>query len=123
MRALTIVGDHLVVAERHVDEPAADQLVVEVAGAGINRGDLLQVAGRQPPPRSEVTREPQATFAAVGCKCLLGGRSMQTQSLPRFAAEAGNVAPQSATVDTSGYVDPRTHQCEAEPHGPHAHED
>jgi hypothetical protein len=26
MRALTIVGDRLVVAERHVDEPVADQL-------------------------------------------------------------------------------------------------
>jgi NADPH:quinone reductase-like Zn-dependent oxidoreductase len=39
MRAVTIVGDDLVVAERHVDEPVADQLVVEVAGAGINRGD------------------------------------------------------------------------------------
>jgi hypothetical protein len=28
-----------------------------------------------------------------------------------------------ATVDISGYVDPRMHQCEAEPEGPHAHED
>ena len=50
MQAVTIVGNHLAVAERHVDAPIADQLVVEVAGAGINRGDLMQVAGRYPPP-------------------------------------------------------------------------
>jgi hypothetical protein len=35
MRAVTIVGERLVVGERRVDEPVADQLVVEVAGAGI----------------------------------------------------------------------------------------
>jgi NADPH2:quinone reductase len=65
MRALTIVGDHLVVAERHVDEPVADQLVVEVAGAGINRGDLLQVAGRYPPPPGVPADIPGLEFAGT----------------------------------------------------------
>ena len=65
MRALTIVGDHVVVAERHVDEPVADQLVVEVAGAGINRGDLLQVAGRYPPPPGVPADIPGLEFAGT----------------------------------------------------------
>jgi NADPH:quinone reductase-like Zn-dependent oxidoreductase len=65
MRAVTIVGDHLVVAERHVDEPVADQLVVEVAGAGINRGDLLQVAGRYPPPPGVPADIPGLEFAGT----------------------------------------------------------
>jgi NADPH2:quinone reductase len=65
MRALTIVGDHLVVAERHVEEPVADQLVVEVAGAGINRGDLLQVAGRYPPPPGVPADIPGLEFAGT----------------------------------------------------------
>src|SRR5262245_16972398 len=29
----------------------------------------------QPPPRSQATREPQATLAAVGCKCFVGPQS------------------------------------------------
>src|SRR5262245_40520534 len=65
MRALTIVGGHLVVAARHVDEPVADQLVVEVAGAGINRGDLLQVAGRYPPPPGVPADIPGLEFAGT----------------------------------------------------------
>src|SRR5262245_5690160 len=63
MRALTIVGDHLVVAERQVDEPVADQVVVEVAGAGINRGDLWQVAGRYPAPPGAPPDIPGLEFA------------------------------------------------------------
>ena len=65
MRAVTIVGERLVVAERHVDEPVADQLVVEVAGAGINRGDLWQVAGRYPPPPGVPADIPGLEFAGT----------------------------------------------------------
>jgi NADPH:quinone reductase-like Zn-dependent oxidoreductase len=65
MRAVTIVGDRLVVAERYIDAPVADQVVVEVAGAGINRGDLLQVAGRYPPPPGVPADIPGLEFAGV----------------------------------------------------------
>src|SRR5215510_5534558 len=65
MRAVTIVAGHLVVAERHVDELIADQLVVEVVGAGINRGDLLQVAGRYPPPPGSPADIPGLEFAGT----------------------------------------------------------
>jgi len=66
MRAVTIVGGRLVVAKRHVDEPVADQLVVEVAGAGINRGDLWQVAGRYPPPPGVLRGYPRARVRGHG---------------------------------------------------------
>jgi len=65
MRALTIVGDHLAVAERQVDKPVADQLVVEVAGAGINRGDLWQLAGRYPAPPGVPADIPGLEFAGT----------------------------------------------------------
>jgi NADPH:quinone reductase-like Zn-dependent oxidoreductase len=65
MQAVTIVGNHLAVAERHVDAPIADQLVVEVAGAGINRGDLMQVAGRYPPPPGVPADIPGLEFAGT----------------------------------------------------------
>jgi NADPH:quinone reductase-like Zn-dependent oxidoreductase len=65
MQAVTIVGNHLAVAERHVDVPIADQLVVEVAGAGINRGDLMQVAGRYPPPPGVPADIPGLEFAGT----------------------------------------------------------
>lgn len=51
MRALTITDDHrLALAE--VPEPvAADgEVLVDVVSAGVNRADLLQVAGHYPPP-------------------------------------------------------------------------
>jgi NADPH:quinone reductase-like Zn-dependent oxidoreductase len=65
MRAVTIVGERLVVGERRLDEPVADQLVVEVAGAGINRGDLLQAAGRYPAPPGVPADIPGLEFAGT----------------------------------------------------------
>lgn len=51
MRAVVAGGDgRVAVAERELRSPVADEVVVEVAGAGLNRADLLQVAGRYPPP-------------------------------------------------------------------------
>ena len=40
----------LALEERPTPEPVADEVLVEVAGAGLNRADLLQVAGGYPPP-------------------------------------------------------------------------
>jgi putative PIG3 family NAD(P)H quinone oxidoreductase len=51
MRALVIQeGGRLVIEDRPVPEPADDQVVVRVHGAGINRADLLQRAGLYPAP-------------------------------------------------------------------------
>jgi NADPH:quinone reductase len=43
-------GSDIVVAERPVPEPVADQVLVRVAGAGLNRADLVQRVGGYPAP-------------------------------------------------------------------------
>lgn len=50
MKALVISGGALELADRDTPEPAADQVLIEVAGTGINRADLLQLDGRYPAP-------------------------------------------------------------------------
>lgn len=50
MRVMDIAGHTLVNRELPDPVPEPDQLLVEVAAAGINRADLLQVAGHYPPP-------------------------------------------------------------------------
>jgi NADPH2:quinone reductase len=66
MRALVIHEDgRLVVEDRAVPEPAADQVLVRVTGAGINRADLLQRAGRYPAPPGAPPDIPGMEFAGV----------------------------------------------------------
>jgi NADPH:quinone reductase-like Zn-dependent oxidoreductase len=50
MRALTIVDGRLEVAERPVPAPGPGEALVRVAGAGLNRADLIQRAGGYPAP-------------------------------------------------------------------------
>ncbi|MGH2788868.1 MAG: zinc-binding dehydrogenase [Actinomycetota bacterium] len=50
LRAVVISNGDLRIVERSVPEPAADQVLVEVRGAGVNRADLLQRLGRHPAP-------------------------------------------------------------------------
>jgi NADPH:quinone reductase len=45
-----IADGELTIQERPTPRPAADQVLVEVAGAGINRADLLQLRGGYPAP-------------------------------------------------------------------------
>jgi putative PIG3 family NAD(P)H quinone oxidoreductase len=57
------------VRERGVPRPAADELLVKVAGAGVNRADVLQRQGMYPPPAgaSDIPGlEVAGTVAAVG---------------------------------------------------------
>ncbi|HET9772899.1 MAG TPA: NAD(P)H-quinone oxidoreductase [Acidimicrobiia bacterium] len=66
MRALVIAeGGRLVVEERPVPEPGAGQVLVRVSGAGINRADLLQRAGRYPAPPGAPADIPGLEFAGV----------------------------------------------------------
>ena len=63
MRALTIAGGRLEVAERSIPEPEPDGVVVRVYGAGLNRADLLQVAGNYPAPAGAPADVPGMEFA------------------------------------------------------------
>ena len=66
MRALVIhEGGGLVVEDRPVPEPGSDQVLVRVQGAGINRADLLQRAGRYPAPPGVPADIPGLEFAGV----------------------------------------------------------
>lgn len=65
MRAVTIQEGTIVVDERPDPEPAADQLLVRVHGAGLNRADLLQQAGGYPAPPGIPDDIPGLEFAGV----------------------------------------------------------
>src|SRR5713226_2761 len=64
MRALVIqAGGRLAVEERPVPEPGDHDVLVRVAGAGLNRADLLQRAGRYPAPPGAPPDIPGLEFA------------------------------------------------------------
>jgi putative PIG3 family NAD(P)H quinone oxidoreductase len=63
VRAITIVDGHLEVADRPVPEPGPGEAVVRVHGAGLNRADLLQRAGRYPAPPGWPADVPGMEFA------------------------------------------------------------
>src|SRR3954451_11862979 len=66
MRALVIQeGGRLVIEDRPVPEPGEDQVLVRINGAGINRADLLQRAGRYPAPPGAPPDIPGLEFAGV----------------------------------------------------------
>jgi NADPH2:quinone reductase len=65
VRAITIVDGRLELADRPRPEPAPDGVVVRVHGAGLNRADLLQRAGRYPPPPGVPVDIPGMEFAGV----------------------------------------------------------
>jgi NADPH:quinone reductase len=50
LKVVAVRNGGLEIAERPTPEPHADQVLVEVAGAGVNRADLIQRAGRYPAP-------------------------------------------------------------------------
>jgi putative PIG3 family NAD(P)H quinone oxidoreductase len=66
MQALVIhEGGRLVVEDRPVPEAGPGQVLVRVHGAGINRADLLQRAGRYPAPPGVPADIPGLEFAGV----------------------------------------------------------
>jgi putative PIG3 family NAD(P)H quinone oxidoreductase len=66
MRALTITDDHqLQVAERADPTAGPGDVLVRVAGAGLNRADLAQAAGMYPAPPGSPRDIPGLEFAGV----------------------------------------------------------
>lgn len=66
MRALVITASGgLAIEERPEPEPVLDQVVVRVAGAGVNRADLLQRAGHYPAPADVDPDVPGLEFAGT----------------------------------------------------------
>ena len=62
-------GPNLLTVEIPVPQPAAGQVLIKVAGAGVNRADLLQVEGHHPPPPGAPETpglEASGTIVAVG---------------------------------------------------------
>jgi len=62
-------GPHLSAVEIPVPHPDAGQILIKIAGAGINRADLLQVEGHHPPPPGAPETpglEASGTVVAVG---------------------------------------------------------
>lgn len=90
-------------------EPAADEVLIDVAASAVNRADLLQAAGHYPPPPGAspiLGLECSGTVAAVGadvtgwavgdpvCALLAGGGYAE-----RVAVPAGQVLPVPDGVD------------------------
>ena len=91
--------------------PAAGEVVVDISAAGVNRADLLQAAGKYPPPpgASEVLGlEVSGTIAEVGehvdqwsigqpvCALLAGGGYAESVAVPQ-----GQIMPLPDTVELS----------------------
>jgi len=69
LKAATIAGGRIEVAERPDPEPRDDLLVVRVRGAGLNRADLMQLAGNYPAPAGSPHDIPGLEFAGVVEAC------------------------------------------------------
>src|SRR2546421_1488044 len=66
MRVVTIPSKgRLELAERPKPKPVDDQVLVRVAAAGLNRGDLWQLAGGYPPPADAPQDIPGMEFAGT----------------------------------------------------------
>jgi NADPH2:quinone reductase len=65
VRAAIIADGRISVAERPVPEPIGDLALVRVHGAGLNRADLLQLAGNYPAPPGSAPDSPGLEFAGV----------------------------------------------------------
>jgi NADPH2:quinone reductase len=65
VRALVIADGELRIEERPTPAPEADQVLVEVTGAGLNRADTMQARGRYPAPPGWPPDVPGLEFAGT----------------------------------------------------------
>jgi putative PIG3 family NAD(P)H quinone oxidoreductase len=108
MRAVTVADGQLVLAERPRPEPGPSDVVVRVHGAGLNRADLLQRAGRYPPPPGLPPDIPGLEFAGVVEAC---GTQVTT---PTPGAEVFGIVGGGAQAE---YVRVPAAHCAAVPRG------
>ncbi|WP_026923742.1 NAD(P)H-quinone oxidoreductase [Glycomyces arizonensis] len=109
MLAMTVADGKLIADTVPDPEPGPEEVLIEVAAAGVNRADLLQVAGHYPPPPGAPAwpgLEVSGTIIAVGdddnaalvgsevCALLPGGGYAQLA-----AVDAGLVLPRPEGVD------------------------
>lgn len=113
MRIVTVTEpggpENLIVAEAAQPIPAADEVVIRVVAAGVNRADLLQRQGFYPPPPGAsdvIGLEVSGTIASVGAQVtdwqpgqacvaiLAGGGYAEFVAVP-----AGQVIPPPAGMD------------------------
>lgn len=69
MRIMEIDGDQLTPRDLPIPDPGPGEILIDVAGAGVNRADLLQMKGLHPPPPGAPTwpgLEASGTIGAVG---------------------------------------------------------
>ncbi|MDQ1508177.1 MAG: NADPH:quinone reductase [Actinomycetota bacterium] len=69
MKAATINNGRIDVVDRPTPDPVDDQVLVRVHGAGLNRADLLQLAGNYPAPAGSPPDIPGLEFAGVAEAC------------------------------------------------------
>ena len=72
MRAATIRGDRVVVAEHPDPEPAAGEILVRVRAAGLNGADMMQLRGEYPAPPGAPADIPGLEFAGEVIACGAG---------------------------------------------------
>lgn len=109
MLAMTVADGKLIADTVPDPEPGPEEVLIEVAGAGVNRADLLQTAGHYPPPPGAPAwpgLEVSGTIVAVGgeenaalvgtevCALLSGGGYAELA-----AVDAGLVLPKPEGVD------------------------
>lgn len=86
--------------ERDIPRPAAGEVLVRVAGSGLNRADLSQIAGRYPPPPGEsdilgleLSGHVAESGAAV-CALVAGGAHAEYAAVPE-----GQLFPAPRSLD------------------------
>jgi NADPH:quinone reductase len=104
LRAATLADGELRVVERPDPEPVADQVLVEVAGTGVNRADLLQRAGRHPAPAGWPSDIPGLEFAGTVVASGPDVRSLQPGARVLTREWLCAPAPQEVGLDEAGGV-------------------
>ena len=111
MKALVVADGSLSVEERPTPEPVADQVLVEVAGAGVNRADLLQVKGGYPAPAGWPSDVPGLEFSGVvvarGSGCRWTGDGDRVFGIAGGGAHATHLlVPESLCARVPEGIDP-----------------
>jgi putative PIG3 family NAD(P)H quinone oxidoreductase len=111
MKALEVVEREGAYVSRLVDapdpRPNPGEVILQVAGSGVNRADLHQIAGHYPPPAGEpkfLGLEASGTREDTGeraCALLAGGGHAELVAVPTgqiFPAPPGMTLPQAAAI-------------------------